>query len=158
MRASVRHCQVSLEDQKRKSHVCISSAASQQHEHHVDTFSAVLQAGTVPDQNMFSRIAAWVVPNQVFLTLPKVFDTFSALVPHRNMFSRVAVRSKVRTQPVVGNGGSSGSDMDLVADLRLARVGCLLQSRHDAHFLPVTFSSRNSASRVLACATQPWRC
>ena len=34
----------------------------------------------------------------------------------------------MRTHAIAGNGVSSGSDVDLVASLRLARVGCLFQS------------------------------
>ena len=56
MRASVRHCWVSLErctshEIARENFVCGTAA----NEHHVDTFSAVLQSGSVPRPELSSR-------------------------------------------------------------------------------------------------------
>ena len=83
----------------------------------------------VSDRNFVNIIAAWLVQNKGFSDhCPKGVPDFSAVMqaracPSGTCFCRVAFwRTDVHT---VGNGGSSRSDVDMVARLRLARVGCL---------------------------------
>ena len=48
-RASAQHCRSrSNRMRRRRQHVCVSSAASQQNKHHIETLSTVLQAGVSP--------------------------------------------------------------------------------------------------------------
>ena len=62
--------------QGRRQHVSISSAASQQNKHHVETFAAVLQAGVSPDQ----RRSVGGPTRRFWILGPTVFDTSSAVL------------------------------------------------------------------------------
>ena len=74
--------------------------------------------------HMWSRRCNVRLPHQVLTSACVCGGTASGSVPNRNFFCRVAsCGTEVCAHAAAGNGGSSGSDLDLVACLQLARVG-----------------------------------
>ena len=66
-------------------------------------------------------------------------------------FCRVAVsRIEVRTHAVLGNGGSSRSDVEMFASVLLARVGCLSQSMFSirVHFCHKRYIKHTSSLHI----------
>ena len=117
--------------------VSVSSAASQQHKYHVDTCFCGTAEGKCPRPEPFTAEPQCGWPNPWVLDhCPRSVRYFlcgrycrSGSVPDRNVFCRVAVwGSEDRTHAVAGNARSPWWEVDTVASLRVARVGCLFQN------------------------------
>ena len=138
-------------------HVSVSSAASQQHKHHIDTFFCGTADESVPRRKLCLQSCSLGDPKRMFQIIVQNVLCGTA---GRGVFLTVSFSAgsqfwgtEVRTHAVAGNGGSTGSNVDMVARLLWARVGCLFQGMSSI-FRALNKNQTEQRFRILAMCPQ----